>query len=136
MIDSPWTCWIVISPPKKNIKTRLTAVLFVSQMTVTSMPRLDRDALRSCHVDLIENIGDLSSICAYLYQYSILTANDKAFLQSFQHPAEGIDQLLMIIPKKGNILDIFIYILQQSRGNQEAAKILVQKRLQLYGNCR
>lgn len=123
-------------PQKKNIKTRLTAVLFVSQMTVTSMPRLDRDALRSCHVDLIENIGDLSSICAYLYQYSILTANDKAFLQSFQHPAEGIDQLLMIIPKKGNILDIFIYILQQSRGNQEAAKILVQKRLQLYGNCR
>lgn len=111
-------------------------MLFVSEMTVTAMPILDRDALRSCHVDLIENIGSLSSICFYLYQYNILTANDKAFLQSFQHPAEGIDQLLTIIPKKGNILDIFIYILQQSRGNQEAAKILVQKRLQLYGNCR
>ena len=107
----------------------LKAVLFVSQMTVTAMPTLDREALRSCHVDLIENIGDLSSICAYLYQYNILTANDKAFIKSAQHPAEAIDQLLMMIPKKGNILNIFIYILQQSRGNQEAAKLLVQKRL-------
>lgn len=104
-------------------------MLFVSQITVTGMPTLDREALRSCHVDLIENIDDLSSICAYLYQYNILTANDKAFLKSFQHPAEAIDQLLTMIPKKGNILNIFIYILQQSRGNQEAAKILVQKYL-------
>ena len=104
-------------------------MLFVSQITVTGMPTLDREALRSCHVDLIENIDDLSSICAYLYQYNILTANDKAFLKTFQHPTEANDQLLMMIPKRGNILDIFIYILQQSRGNQEAAKILVQKRL-------
>ena len=116
-----------ITPPNKL--TNLTAVLFVSQMTVTAMPTLDREALRSCHMALIENIDDLSSICAYLYQYNILTANDKAFLKSFQHPAEAIDELLMMIPKKGNILNIFIDILQQSRGNQEAAKILVQKRL-------
>lgn len=93
------------------------------------MPTLDREALRSCHVGLIDNIGDLSSLYAYLYQYNILTAHDKAFLKSFQHPAEAIDQLLTIIPKKGNILNIFIYILQQSRGNQEAAKLLVQNRL-------
>lgn len=100
------------------------------------MPTLDREALRSCHVDLIENIDNLSSICAYLYQYSILNAKDKAYLKSFQHPDDAIDQLLTMIPKKGNILNIFIHILQQSRENQEAAKILVQKRLQLYGNCR
>ena len=114
----------------------MTAVLFVSQMTVTPMPILDREALRSCHVDLIENIDNLSSICAYLYQHNILKANDKTFLKSFQHPEDAIDQLLTMIPKKGNILNIFIYILQQSRENQEAAKILVQKRLQLYENCR
>ena len=118
---------LYLFPP--NRLPNLKAVLFVSQMTVTAMPTLDREALRSCHVDLIENIGDLSSICAYLYQYNILTANDTAFIKSAQHPAEAIDQLLMMIPKKGNILNIFIYILQQSRGNQEAAKLLVQKRL-------
>lgn len=93
------------------------------------MPTLDREALRSCHVDLIKNIDDLSSICAYLYQSNIISAHDKEFLKSFQHPTDAIDQLLMMIPKKGNILNIFISILQQSRGNQEAAKILVQKRL-------
>ena len=102
-------------------------------MTVTGMPKLDREALQSCHVDLIDNIGDLSSVCYYLYQCNILTADDKAFLKHFPRPSEGIDELLMMIPKKGNILDIFVHILQQSRGNQEAAKILVQKRLQLHG---
>lgn len=105
-------------------------------MTVTVMPNLDRNALRTCHVDLIENIGNLSSICSYLYQYNILTANEKIFLKTFPQPADAIDELLMIIPKKGNILDIFIYILQQLRENQEAARILVQKRLELSGNCR
>jgi len=105
-------------------------------MTGTAMPTLDREALRTCHVELIENIGNLSSICAYLYQYNIINAKDKAYLKSFQHPDDSIDQLLTMISKKGNILNIFIHILQQSRENQEAAKILVQKRLQLYGNCR
>lgn len=118
------------------IKTNLTAVLFVSQMTGIAMPTLDREALRSCHVELIDNIDNLSSICAYLYQYNILNANDKAFLKSFQHPGEAIDELLMMIPKKGNILNIFIHILQQSRENQKAAKILVQKRLQLYADSK
>ncbi len=98
------------------------------------MPKLDRDTLQSCHVDLIESIGDLSSICFFLYQYNILTADDKAFIRSFPRPADRVDQLLMVIPKKGNILDIFISILQKSRENQEAAKILVKKRLQLYEN--
>ena len=93
------------------------------------MPTLDREALRSCHVGLIHNIGDLSSLYAYLYQYNIITAHDKEFLKSFKHPAEAIDKLLTMIPKKGNVLTIFIYILQQSRENQEAAKLLVQKRL-------
>lgn len=96
------------------------------------MPKLDRDALQSCHVDLIANIGDFTSLCAYLYQYNILTADDKALLRSFPRPSDGIDRLLMMIPRKGNILDIFIRILQQSRENQEAAKLLVLKRLQLH----
>ena len=115
---------------------QICQLFFVFQKIVTTMPQLDRDTLRSCHVELIESIGDLSSICFYLYQYNILTADDKALLKSYPRPADGIDQLLMMIPKKGNILDIFIYILQQSRGNQGAARILVQKRLQLNENCK
>ena len=105
-------------------------------MIVTAMPKLDRETLQSCHVGLIESIGDLSSICFYLYQHNILTADDTELIKSFPRPADRIDRLLMIIPKKGNILDIFISILQQSRENQEAAKILVQKRSQLYENCK
>lgn len=129
-------CWIIVNWKKKSIKTNLSAVLFVFQMIVTAMPQLDRDTLQSCHVDLIESIGDFSSICFFLYQYKILTPDDKALLRSIPRPSDAIDELLTIIPRKGNILDIFISILQQSRENQEAAKILVQKRLQLYENCK
>ena len=39
-----------------------------------------------------------------------IQADDKAFLKHFPRPSEGIDELLMIIPKKGNILDIFYNI--------------------------
>ena len=42
----------------------------------------------------------------------------------------------MIIPRKGNILDIFIGILKQKRENQEATKRLVLKRFQLHGRQR
>lgn len=110
--------------------------MIVFQTIVTAMPQLDRGTLQSCHVNLIESIGDLSTVCSYLYQCNILTADDKALLKSFPRPGDGIDQLLMIIPKKGNILDIFISVLQQSRENQEAARILVQKRSELYENCK
>lgn len=81
-------------------------------------------------------IGNLFQNPEPINQCNILTANDKAFLRSFSRPLEGIDGLLMIVPRKGNILDIFIGILKQKRENQEATKRLVLKRFQLHGRQR
>ena len=96
--------------------------------SVTEMPQQDREALRTCHVDLINNIGDVDFICEYFYQYNIFDVDDVEAIRSISRPKLRIADFLRRIQTRGNILDLLIEIMRERRENQGAAKILHQKR--------
>lgn len=92
------------------------------------MPDEDRDALRSCWVELLDNIGDTKSLCDHLYQHRILDADDMDEFRSSSTKRERNSHLLRTIQTKGNILDFVIKVMQFKRENQGAASILQKKR--------
>ena len=92
------------------------------------MPDEDRDALRSCLVELLDNIGDPISLCDYLYQHRILDTDDVDHVMSLRTKKERNSHLLRTIQTKGNILDFVIKVMQSKRENQGAAAILQKKR--------
>ena len=58
------------------------------------MPDEDRDALRSCRVELLDNIGDPISLCDHLYQHRILDADDMENVMSLPTKKERNSHLL------------------------------------------
>ena len=92
------------------------------------MPDEDRDALRSCWVELLDNIGDPKSLCDHLYQHRILDESDMEEVVSLTTKRERNSHLLRTIQTKGNILDFVIKVMQSKRENQGAASILQKKR--------
>ena len=92
------------------------------------MPDEDRDALRSCRVELLDNIGDPISLCDHLYQHRILDTDDMDYVMSLRTKKERNSHLLCTIQTKGNILDFVIKVMQSKRENQGAATILQKKR--------
>lgn len=95
---------------------------------VTVMPEEDRRVLRSCHVSLLENIGDPISVCDHLYQHKIFDEEDMQEVESMKVKRYRNAFLLRTIQTRGNILDLIIDIMRSQRKNQEAAAILLNKR--------
>lgn len=93
------------------------------------MPDEDRAVLRSCHVSLLENIGDVIYVCEHLYQHKILDCDDLEEIRSITRKRDRNAYLLRTIQTRGNILDLVIDIMRRKRENQEAAAILQKKRL-------
>lgn len=92
------------------------------------MPDEDRRVLRSCHVSLLENIGDPISVCDHLYQHKIFDEEDMQEVESMKVKRYRNAFLLRTIQTRGNILDLIIDIMRSQRKNQEAAAILLNKR--------
>ena len=92
------------------------------------MPDEDRRVLRSCHVSLLENIGDPISVCDHLYQHNIFDEEDLQEVESMKMKRYRNAFLLRTIQTRGNILDLVIDILRGQRKNQEAAAILLNNR--------
>lgn len=95
---------------------------------VTVMPDEDREVLRSCHVSLLENIGNPISVCDHLYQHRIFDSGDLEEIQNITRKRDRNAFLLRTIQTRGNILDLVIEIMRGRRENQEAAAILMKKR--------
>lgn len=95
---------------------------------VTVMPDEDREVLRSCHVSLLENIGNPISVCDHLYQHNIFDNGDLEEIQNITRKRDRNAFLLSTIQTRGNILDLVIEIMRGQRENQEAAAILQKKR--------
>jgi len=100
---------------------------------VTAMPEEDREVLRSCHVSLLENIGDVISVCEHLYQHKILDSDDLDEIRQITRKSDRNAHVLRTIQTRGNILDLVIDIMRGKRENQEAAAILQRKRFQQNG---
>ena len=94
------------------------------------MPSEDREVLRSCHVSLLENIGDVISLCEHLYQHKILDDDDLDEIRNIPRKRDRNACVLRTIQTRGNILDLVIEIMRGKRENQEAAAILQRKRFQ------
>ena len=92
------------------------------------MPDEDRRELRSCHVSLLENIGDPISVCDHLYQHKIFDEEDMQEVESMKVKRYRNAFLLRTIQTRGNILDLIIDIMRSQRKNQEAAAILLNQR--------
>ena len=92
------------------------------------MPEEDRRVLRSCHVSLLENIGDPISVCDHLYQHKIFDEEDMQEVESMKVKRYRNAFLLRTIQTRGNILDLIIDIMRSQRKNQEAAAILLNQR--------
>lgn len=91
------------------------------------MPEEDREALRSCHVALLDNIGDAISLCEYLYQYRILDDDDLEEIRNIPKRDRNA-HVLRTLQTRGNILDFVITVMQAQRPNQGAATILQKRR--------
>lgn len=94
------------------------------------MPDEDREVLRSCHVSLLENIGDVISVCEHLYQHKILDGDDLEEIKKITRKKDRNAHMLRTIQTRGNILDLVIEVMRGKRENQEAAAILQRKRFQ------
>ena len=94
------------------------------------MPEEDREVLRSCHVLLLKNIGDVISVCEHLYQHKILDSDDLDEIRQITRKSDRNAYVLRTIQTRGNILDLVIDIMRGKRENQEAAAILQRKRFQ------
>lgn len=94
------------------------------------MPDEDREVLRCCHMKLIENIGDVISVCEHLYQHKILDCDDLQEIRSITRKTDRNAHVLRTIQTRGNILDLVIEIMRGKRENQEAAAILQRERFQ------
>ena len=92
------------------------------------MPDEDREVLRSCHVSLLENIGDVISVCEHLYQHKILDSDDLEEVRRINKKKDRNAHVLRTIQTRGNILDLVIDIMRGKRENQEASAILQRKR--------
>ena len=92
------------------------------------MPQEDRIALRSCHVELLDNIGDVLSLCQHLYQCKIIDNDDLDEIRSIAKKRERNAHVLRILQTRGNVLDFVIKIMQTQRANQGAAAILQKMR--------
>ena len=92
------------------------------------MPDEDRRVLRSCHVSLLENIGDPISVCDHLYQHKIFDEEDMQEVESMKVKRYRNAFLLRTIQTRGNILDLIIDIMRSQRKSQEAAAILLNQR--------
>lgn len=101
---------------------------------VTAMPKEDREVLRSCHVSLLENIGDVISLCEHLYQHKILDGDDLDEIRNIPRKKDRNAHVLRTIQTRGNILDLVIEIMRGKRENQEAAAILQRKRFRFQPN--
>ena len=94
------------------------------------MPEEDREALRSCHVTLLDNIGDVISLCEHLYQHKILDSDDLEEIRNITKKRDRNAHVLRTLQTRGNILDFVIKLMQGKRENQGAAAILQKKRYQ------
>jgi len=94
------------------------------------MPEEDREALRSCHVALLDNIGDVISLCEHLYQHKILDSDDLEEIRNIRKKRDRNAHVLRTLQTRGNILDFVIKLMQRKRENQGAAAILQKRRYQ------
>ena len=92
------------------------------------MPEEDREALRSCRVELLQNIGDVMPLCDFLYQHKILGSEDLENMENCKTKRERNAAFLDIIQRRGNVLDYVIKVMQGQRENQHAAVILQRRR--------
>lgn len=92
------------------------------------MPQEDRDALRSCYIDLIEKIRDVTWLARYLYQHKIFDEYDleEIFCQSKRSDRNAA--FLDILPRRGNVLDFVLKVMQGKREYQDAAALILQRR--------
>lgn len=105
-----------------------TSPWLYNPQAVTAMPDEDKKVLRSCHVSLLENIGDPICICDHLYQHKIFDGEDMEEVENMTKRRDRNAFLLRSIQTRGNILDLVIDIMRGQRENQEAAAILLNKR--------
>jgi len=94
------------------------------------MPEEDREALRSCHVALLDNIGDVISLCEHLHQHKILDSDDLEEIRNITKKRDRNAHVLRTLQTRGNILDFVIKLMQRKRENQGAAAILQKRRYQ------
>ena len=87
------------------------------------MPDEDREALRGCHVDLLKKIHYVFDILQHLYQLKILEYDELEENQHLPSTKQQVADLLERIKTRGDILDIFVDVLWETR-NKEAARIL------------
>ena len=92
------------------------------------MPQEDRDALRSCYIDLIENIEDVTWLSRCLYQFKILDEYDLEEIFSHRKRTDRNAAFLDILPKRGNVLDFVLKVMQGKREYQDAAAVILQRR--------
>jgi len=92
------------------------------------MPQEDRDALRSCYIDLIEKIRDVTWLTRYLYQHKILDEYDLEEISSQSRRSDRNAAFLDILPRRGNVLDFVLKVMQGKREYQDAAALILQRR--------
>lgn len=105
-----------------------TSPWLYNPQAVTAMPDEDKKVLHSCHVSLLENIGDPICICDHLYQHKIFDSEDMEEVENMTKRRDRNAFLLRSIQTRGNILDLVIDIMRGQRENQEAAAILLNNR--------
>lgn len=99
-----------------------------SHGSVTCMPKEDRDALQSCYVDLIEKIRDVTWLSRCLYQFKILNKCDLEDIFCHSKRSDRNAAFLDILPRRGNVLDFVLKIMQGERDYQDAAALILQRR--------
>ena len=99
------------------------------------MPDEDRQALRRCHVELLDNIGDVMFLCDQLYQHDVFDSDDLDEVEGLKKRRDRNAYVLREIPTRGNVLDFFIKVMQAKRENQGAAAILQKTRCQVYSGA-
>ena len=92
------------------------------------MPQEDKEALRSCYVDLIEKIRDVTWLTRYLYQRKILDEYDLEEISSQSRRSDRNAVFLDILPRRGNVLDFVLKVMQGRREYQDAAALILRRR--------
>ena len=96
------------------------------------MPKEDSsDAIQSCYVDLTEKIRDVTWLSRCLYQFKILNEHDLEEISSHSKRSDCNAAFLDILPRRGNVFDFVIKIMQGKREYQDAAVILQKHQISL-----
>ena len=122
--------WGIFNKLTRMIFEKYSELFIVSASSCTTgMSQDNRDTIRICSARLIHEICDLNKLLHELYQHDVLEGDDVERIRNrYRNRKDQVMFLLIMIQRRGDVLDCFIDILQSMKSNKKAAKILCEER--------